>query len=326
MKKRILKIAGYIFLILAVLLAGVVSYVKFALPSVAVQDLHITATPERLARGAYLFNVVAGCQDCHSHREEHLFSMPIKEGTVGEGGESFDKEKGFPGTYIAKNITPFHLANWSDGELFRAITSGVSKDGHALFPVMPYLHFGHADKEDIYSIIAYIRTLQPIKKDVPASHSDFPMDIIINTMPAPPDFQTLPDRSNSVLYGKYLVNMASCITCHSQAEKGKIIAGLEFGGGRSFPLPTGGFVRSANITPDVETGIGNWTKEAFIQRFRSYGDSSFKPGIVREGSFNTFMPWTQFAKMTTDDLAAIYDYLRTIKPVKNDVTKFSPKK
>jgi mono/diheme cytochrome c family protein len=325
MKRKILKIAGYIVLTLIVLLAGVISYVKFALPSVAVQDLHIIATPERLARGEYLFNNVAGCQDCHSHRDEHLFTMPVEAGTVGQGGESFDQSKGFPGAYIAKNITPFHLSGWSDGELFRAITSGVSKDGHALFPVMPYLHFGHADKEDIYSIITYLRTLPSIKKEIPASHSDFPMSIIINTMPASPDFQTLPDRSNPVLYGKYLVNLASCITCHSQAEKGKIIAGLEFAGGRSFPLATGGIVHSANITPDPETGIGNWSKEVFIQRFRSMGDSSFKPGAVKEGSFNTYMPWTQFGKITPEDLAAIYDYLRTIKPVKNDVTKFSPK-
>jgi hypothetical protein len=322
-RKRLPKIMGISLLVIVLIIAIALVYIVSFLPAVQVEALQVKATPERLARGRYLFNTVAGCQSCHSVRDASLLSMPIKDGTDGQGGELFDKKVGFPGTYFAKNITPYHLSDWSDGELFRAITSGISKDGHALFPVMPYPEFGKADKEDIYAVIAYVRSLQPIKKDWPASHSDFPMNIIIHTIPARPDFHPIPDKKNTVQYGGYLVNFASCMICHSQENKGTLIAGLEFGGGRPFQLETGVTVVSANITPDAETGIGNWTKESFVQRFRFYGDSSFKPSFIKAGSYNTIMPWTQLGKMSVEDLSAIYDYLRTIKPIKNKVSKFS---
>jgi hypothetical protein len=59
----------------------------------------------------------------------------------------------------------------------------VSKDGSALFPVMPHAAYGRMDKEDVLSIIAYLRTLPAIAHEVPASVPDFPMNIIINTIP-----------------------------------------------------------------------------------------------------------------------------------------------
>ena len=90
-------------------------------------------------------------------------------------GDLFDQKYGFPGTYYAKNITPTGLSRYTDGELFRVITTGVNKEGKAIFPVMPFRYYGQMDEEDIKSIIAYIRTLKPIKNDVPKSSSDFPM-------------------------------------------------------------------------------------------------------------------------------------------------------
>jgi hypothetical protein len=78
---------------------------------------------------------------------------------------------------------------------------------------------------------------------------------------------------------------------------------------------------SSNITPDKETGIGAWTEEQFIQRFRMYADSV---PVVAAGEFNSMMPWTMYGKMETEDLAAIYAYLRTVAPISNKVTKFTP--
>lgn len=302
------------------------AFVKFALPSVPLEDIQITATPERVARGNYLFNHVAACVSCHSEREMDKLTMPVKPGTIGEGGEDFNRRFGFPGSFTAANITPYGIGQWTDAEIFRAITSGVSRDGHALFPIMPYQTYGTADKEDIFSIIAYVRTLNPIKKDKQPDEYDFPMNFIINTIPQKPQFHVRPATNDSVRYGKYLVTMAECIHCHSQLENGRPIQGTEFAGGRTFPLPTGGLVSSANITPDMETGIGQWTRDMFISRFRLYADSSFQPSLVSKNNFNSIMPWTDFAKMKTEDLSAIYDYLRTIKPVKNRVIKFTVKK
>ena len=53
------------------------------------------------------------------------------------GGDVFDQKFGFPGKYYAKNITPEGISRYTDGELFRVITTGVTKEGKALFPVMP---------------------------------------------------------------------------------------------------------------------------------------------------------------------------------------------
>jgi hypothetical protein len=94
-------------------------------------------------------------------------------------------------------------------------------------------------------------------------------------------------------------------------------------GGFEFPIPTGGIVRSANITPDRETGIGAWTEEQFLSRFRTYSDSSYAPAAVEQGAFNTMMPWGYYSKMKEEDLKAIFTYLKSLTPVKNEVTKFS---
>ena len=62
---------------------------------------------------------------------------------------------GMPGQYFPSNITPAGLGDWTDGEVFRAITAGVSRDGKSLFPVMPYHYYGKMDREDIYSIMSW---------------------------------------------------------------------------------------------------------------------------------------------------------------------------
>ena len=82
-----------------------------------------------------------------------------------------------------------------------------------------------------------------------------------------------------------------------------------------------GMLRSANITPDPETGLGNWTEEAFIARFKAYADSANLSAIAAT-QVNTIMPWSMYAGMDTTDLKAIYAYLKTIKPVKNKVAHF----
>jgi len=323
MKRKILKIIGIIILLVVASAGTLIIYARKMLPDISLEDIHVTATPERIHRGEYLFNYVAVCVDCHSARNEKLFSMPVVAGTEGGGGELFDQHRGFPGSYTAKNLTPYHLSGWTDAEIFRAITSGENREGRALFPIMPYQSYGKMDKEDVYSIISYLRTLKPIPNEWPASQSDFPMSIIINTIPKPADLRPAPPSSDAVRYGKYLVSIANCMHCHTQMERGELKKGLEFAGGREFPMPTGGTVRSANITADVETGIGAWSREAFVQKFRSMGDSTFHPFEIQKGGMNTIMPWTNFGKMKENDLAAIYAFLRTVKPIRNKVQKFT---
>jgi mono/diheme cytochrome c family protein len=322
MKKVFKVMLGLIGLVLLLVLAGG-SYVKFGLPDVGdAPKLTIQANPERIERGKYLANHVTVCMDCHSTRDWNLFTGPMKPENQGAGGERFDQKMGFPGEFYAPNITPAALGKWTDGEIFRAVTAGVNKDGKALFPLMAAHRFGQMDKEDIYAIIAYIRTLKPVEKTVPATSLDFPVNFLVNTMPKKPAFTTIPKESDTLLYGGYLINAAGCVDCHSKMEKGSIVAGSEFGGGMEFNFP-GAIVRSPNITFDVKTGIGSWDKTTFVQRFKMLTDPGYQLPKATDG-INTPMPWTMYAGMKASDLEAIYSYLKSIKPINNEVVRVEP--
>jgi cytochrome c2 len=326
--KKVFKIVGLLLLLLIIGIIGLLFYIKLALPKIAkAENMTIVSSPERIERGRYLANHVAVCMDCHSTRDWTKFSGPITPGTLGKGGELFNQQYGFPGKYISKNITPASLKKYSDGELYRVITTGVNKDGKAMFPVMPYPYYGKMDPEDIKSIIAYLRSLPAIENEVEESVSDFPMSLIINTIPCEATPKQIPSPSNAIAYGAYLVNAAGCMECHTQVKNGQIIPELQLSGGREFTLAQGEILRSSNITPDDETGIGLWTQEAFVQKFKAYlMDSGYVPTPVVQGEYMTIMPWTMYAGMSQQDLEAIYSYLHSIPAKKNNVTKFTPAK
>ncbi|MEO6915184.1 MAG: c-type cytochrome [Chitinophagaceae bacterium] len=317
---KVLKVTGIILLVILVGILGVVMYVKIALPNVGpAADITIERTPQRIERGKYLAHSVAVCMDCHSTRDWTHYAGPMTSG-LGAGGEVFNREMGFPGNFYAPNITPYALASWTDGEIVRAVTTGVNKSGKALFPLMGYHRFGHMDEEDIHSIVAYIRTLPAIKKDIPRSEPDFPVNILINTMPEKAAFSKMPAQEDVTAYGKYLINVSGCVECHSKTDKGQVVPGTEFGGGMEFHQPAG-VMRSPNITSDIETGIGKWTSSSFVQRFRMYADSSYHGKSVAATELNTPMPWTMYSGMSEKDLAAIYTYLTTVTPIKNQVIR-----
>ena len=322
--KKLLKILGILLAVAILLVAGGVFYVINFLPSIPVQDgLRVEATPERIARGAYLANHVSVCMDCHSSRDWAMFSGPLKAGSLGIGGERFDQSMNFPGSFIAPNITPHGLKGWSDGDLYRAITSGVSKDGHPLFPIMPYPSYGKMATEDIYSIIAYIRSLPAVESSPGPSKADPPVNVIMHLMPQPAAPVAMPAKSDPVAYGSYLANAAGCTECHTKMEKGKI-TGEPYAGGFEFAMP-GGTVRSPNITPHPVTGIGAWTKQMFVDRFKSYAPGKFTPPPVdtAKGEMQTVMPWTMYAEMTEEDLGALYEYLKTLPPVESSVERWT---
>lgn len=323
--KKVFKVIGIVISVLALGVVVLLAYVKLALPNVGeAPSLKVDATPQRIERGAYLANHVTVCIDCHSTRDYTLFSGPLAPGTIGKGGEQFNQQMGFPGSFTAKNITPYGIGNWTDGEVYRAITTGVSRDGHAFFPVMPYPYYGKMGDEDVQSIIAYLRTLKPIENKPAESKADFPFNFILNTIPVKADPMPLPDPKDELATGKYLVMIAGCVECHTQVDKGQIIKEKSFAGGRDFKLPSGTLYTS-NITPDKETGIGSWTKESFIARFKTYADSSYKPQKLGPNDFQTVMPWMMYAGMKEQDLGAIYTYLMSLKPIPNKVTeKFKP--
>ena len=95
-----------------------------------------------------------------------------------------------------------------------------------------------------------------------------------------------------------------------------------FAGGRAFAMP-GGTVIYPNITPDPETGIGNWTQKAFVARFKTYDmGKGYEAPVVKSGEMNTIMPWTMYAGMDEIDIAAIFTYLHSLEPIENKVEIF----
>ena len=314
---KILKILSLVILVILLMVFFSGLYLNFTLPNVGeAKTIYIEKSSQRIERGKYLANHVTVCMDCHSKRDWSLFSGPVVPNTIGGGGEVFDSKAGFPGEVYSTNLTPYGLKNWSDGELFRAITTGVGKDGHALFPLMAYERFGQMNKEDILSIIAYIRTLKPVKNDTPPSKLDFPVNLLNKLGPKEAKFVNLPDSTDGIRYGAYLVNAAGCVDCHSKQEKGAIVKGTEFGGGMEFRQPAG-ILRAPNITMHKENGLGKWTSELFIQRFKSYGQNGSEMQKIAPTELNSPMPWTMYSGMKTSDLEAIFQYLKSV-PVKDN--------
>ncbi len=294
-------------------------YVNWFYPRVGeAPSIQVPLTVSSIERGRYLANHVTVCMDCHSKRDWTVFSGPIVPGTEGSGGEVFSREAGFPGEIYSSNLTPHKLADWTDGELYRAICAGVGKDGRALFPLMAYRRFGQMAKEDVYSIMAYIRSLKPIEQDPPVSRLDFPVSLLNKLGPTEPVHDDLPDSTDRVQYGSYLVNAAGCVDCHSKVDKGSVVEGTEFGGGMEFRQP-GGIIRAPNITRHETAGIGGWTQELFVQKFKNFDPSSHTLPKLGKDDLISPMPWAMYAGMTENDLEAIYVFLRSMEPKDNRV-------
>jgi hypothetical protein len=189
---------------------------------------------------------------------------------------------------------------------------------------MPYPLYGRLAEDDVQAILAYVRTLLPIENQPPARTLDPPVNLIVRTVPRPASFGTRPSPSDRVKYGEYMVTMAACAECHTpRDEQGQPLPGMAFAGGNQFGHPELGYrVRAANITPDADTGIGQWTEQQFVDKFKGFempDDRLLTDGEQRQ---NTAMPWKQYAGMTREDLGAIYSYLRSIKPVTHRVEKW----
>lgn len=309
MKRKVVNISIFVFIIIVILISIAV-YINYAYPvSIPSENIKITPTSQMLKRGEYLANNVAYCIYCHSEYDRYNFPNPVIAGTEGKGGRLFSENEGYPGKIYTKNLTPYALGEWSDGEIIRAFTCGLSRDNTALFPMMNYRTYSRMSHNDIYSIVAYLRSLKPIKYNVSATKLDFPANLIIRTFPANNSVHMDNiDTGNSVQKGKYLADIALCKNCHTPASRGQIAKIKEFTGGRPFVV-NGKTVYSVNITPSKNSTIGRLSAESFVSLFKTY-----QTGLPanKKNTFITIMPWVMFSGMTESDLRSIYAYLHSI--------------
>jgi mono/diheme cytochrome c family protein len=105
--------------------------------------------------------------------------------------------------------------------------------------------------------------------------------------------------------GRYLAVLGDCVGCHTAP------ASKPFAGGLALETPFGALV-GPNITPDLATGIGAWSEDDFRRAMHE--------GIGRNGArLYPAMPYPAYTKVTRDDVSAIWAYLRTLDPVRNEV-------
>ncbi|MBT8422514.1 MAG: cytochrome C [Gammaproteobacteria bacterium] len=320
MKKVFLGLVGVIALVVG---AGALYYSLLLPKQHPPSDIRVELTPAKIERGRYLVINVLQCVDCHSERDWNLYGGPPME-PVGAGRECFDRntrvagvnvgEESFPGRMCMRNITQdteTGIGAWTDGEIIRAVREGIGREGQGLFPIMPYFIYRNVSDADMEAVVAYLRTMEPVESLRPEREVDFPMSTLIQLFPEPLDGPVpMPARDDPLAYGEYLSVVSRCQFCHTprnpRSMEGK--PGRKYAGGMPFFLG-GNTLYSFNLTPH-ESGLGSWTREQFIQRFKMHS----APQPVRPEN-NTLMNWNAFAGMTEDDLGMLYDYFMTLTPV-----------
>lgn len=280
-------------------------------------DMKAPNSPEVVERGKYLFHHVAACAGCHSTIDETKPGDFYVEGTLGQGRD-FGEIPGSPIHIRASNITSDKetgLGNWTDGEIIRAMREGVSRDGSTLFPQMPYLTYaGSMSDEDALAVVAYLRTLPPIKNDPGRTSVKFPVSMFIRAVPKPLEAPPppAPPASDKLARGNWIIKIASCHDCHdSMNARMEKIPGKELAGGAKFPLPGGKYVYVPNITSDKATGIGAYSDDD-LRRV-------IEEGKGKDGRDLFMMPWSYYRGMTAEDKEALFAALRQVPPVANVV-------
>ena len=318
-RRRWPKIIGIVFLVIIVLLCLGITFTIGWRPIIGAKKRALTerkfeATSARLERGRYLVEGVNGCFGCHTDQDWSKPGAPPIAGREGSGHIWADQDLPW---LVAPNITPDKetgAGNWSDDALARAIREGIGHDGRTLFSMMPYPHYREMSDEDLAAIIVYLRSVPPVRNQLPVTQIPSPLKYLMNNMPQPVTSPITSDLSTTEKRGAYLVSMAACADCHTPQEKGQPIPGMEFAGGFVLHEPKGDVV-SNNITP-AASGIGYYNDATFIQALRQ--------GKVGARPLRASMPWYFFGKMTDDDLKSIFAYLKTLKPVKHQIDNFEP--
>jgi mono/diheme cytochrome c family protein len=324
--RTVLKVVLGIVLVIVVIAGAGIGYLAARKPAQRPPSTEtVERTPARLARGEYLVKYLCDCEGCHSDHRFDLFGWPVKPGTELQGGFKFDEKLGVPGVVQAQNLTPdpeTGKGNWTDGEIMRAFREGVSRDGHALFPMMPYEYYHSMSDEDAKSVVVYLRSVKPVHKVIEPSSIAFPVNLLIKGAPQPlaGPVATPDDATDHLAYGKYLVTLAGCRECHTpHDDHGQPVPGKDFSGGWVMAGPWGRVV-TANITPDPGTFIGKATKEIFVARFKQFAGMA-EPPPVQPGR-GTVMNWLGMSRLTEKDLGAIFDYLKTLPPIEHEVNSF----
>ena len=270
------------------------------------------ANKDLIVKGQYIFALAGGCA-CHTEPKKEYNAgarpFPIPFGTVYSTNITTDKESG--------------LGAWSDQQVHDAIVKGISRDGSRILPVMPYEKYSGMAEEDLKALIAYLKTLKAARKPTPALKTWAPFARSLGT----PIYLKIFGRLSAapaqapkagIERGRYLVDHISlCGDCHTPRNSiGVPKQSLYMAGADEKTGPLGEAV--PNITPDKETGIGDWKREDIAELLIS----GTKPDLDNvQGLMHEVIQGTPhgFKDMKKEDALAIADYLKTVPAIKHKV-------
>jgi mono/diheme cytochrome c family protein len=308
--KLFFKILGGLILVLLLVVGGFLAFVAYdGIPKYPVKppDLKIEITPERVARGKVISNML--CSECHLDNKtgrltgHKLPDLPPEFGAAYSANLTHDKNVG--------------IGSWTDGEIAFLLRTGIRRDGQYTPPWMPKLP--RIGDEEIAAIIAFLRSDDSLVQADPTPDSEsqptflvkFLTHVAFKPHPYPTAPIKAPDTTDKVAYGRYLA------ACHSGDFKKMNDREPEksfryFGGGNGMPDLTGKVIYTANLTPDAETGLGKWTEDQFVKAVRE--------GVRPDGRIIRY-PMSRRPEFTESEVKAIWAYFKSLPPIKHDVAR-----
>jgi mono/diheme cytochrome c family protein len=285
------------------LLAALVAWLNLRGEAPLVGDTNAPATPELIARGAYLARA-GNCAGCHTER----------------GGIAYAGGRGVPtpfGTVYASNLTPdaaSGLGRWSSAEFWRALHHGRARDGRLLYPAFPYPNYTQVARADADAIFAYLRSLAPVAQPNRPHTLQFPFDqqaalAIWRALYFSPGAPPVADAAHDAEWtrGAYLVEgLGHCNACHaSRNALGATSGPLDLAGGL---IPVQNWY-APSLASGLEAGVAEWSDADVV--------ALLKTGLSAHGA--VMGPMSEVVSGSTQhlsdaDLHAIAVYLKALPP------------
>lgn len=270
---------------------------------------------ERLReRGAYVLRA-AGCVTCHTDEENG--------GAFLAGGRALETPIG---TFYSPNIT-FDPRNgigaWQAQDFIRALRHGRAPGGTSYYPVFPYTSYTRMRREDMFALWAYLASVPVSARENKAHDLVWYMRFrFVNRIWKllffePGVFKPVEGRSKSWNRGAYLVEaMAHCGECHTPRTRlGSLDAELAYAGAKDGPDGES----TPNITPDKETGIGDWSRSELMD----YLTEGMLPDADFAGGLMASIIDDGLKYLTREDIDAIAEYIMALPAIRHDMEEGS---
>ncbi len=256
-----------------------------------------------VTRGKYLAQA-ADCEVCHTT----------------EGGQPFAGGRAFTtpfGVLYSPNITADRetgIGAWTDADFLSAVHKGIDNEGRRLYPAFPYESYTLLADDDVHAIKAYLFSLPVAHATAPPNSLKFPFNqrwlMGIWSAFYNPDqrFRPLENRSPEWNRGAYLVEgLGHCGDCHTPRNFAQALDNRH-----KFEGAVSSGWRAYNITPDAESGIGEWSDAELI----AYLSAGHATGHGSAGGPMAEVVDASLRNMTPDDVHAMVAYLRTIPAIR----------